>query len=394
MAKKGNNEGSVYKDKQGKWRGAVTLYTADGKPKRKYFYGKTKREVTEKVNQVLNELRTNTYIEPSKVTLYSWLCTWLDTYCRNNVRPTTLINYETYIHRHIQSTIGNVKLCDLNVLILQQFYNDRLRNGNLKSTGSSLSAKTLRNMHNMIHKALNQAVFLEMIPKNPADYVTIPKIVKQERKFFTVEEQQELQKHLPSERIGMAVMLDLYTGMRMGELLGLPWRNVHIDPNGSSYIRVTQTLNRIKSDDPNSPTRTYLAICQPKTANAVRTIPLLPNVAEALENYRAQQTAFLKDNQLPPTEYVFTSTTGSWIDPRDFQRDFKQLLKRHHIREINVHGIRHTFATRALESGMSIKTLSKILGHADSGFTMDTYAHVTEDLMNNEMTNLQGFLNV
>jgi len=96
MAKKGNNEGSIYKDKTGKWRGAVTLYTADGKPKRKYFYGKTKREVTEKVNKVLNELRTNTYIEPSKVTLYQWLCTWLETYCYDRARQLPSITRPTF----------------------------------------------------------------------------------------------------------------------------------------------------------------------------------------------------------------------------------------------------------------------------------------------------------
>ena len=392
MAKKGNNEGSIYKDKTGKWRGAVTLYTADGKPKRKYFYGKTKREVTEKVNKVLNELRTNTYIEPSKVTLYQWLCTWLETYCYD-LRPTTSINYETYIHRHIQSTIGNVKLCDLNVLILQQFYNDRLRNGNLKSKGKNLSAKTLRNMHNMLHKALEQAVALEMIAKNPADYVTVPKLVKKERKFFTVEEQQQLQERMKGEKLEMAVLLDLYTGMRMGELLGLLWKNVHIDLNGSSYIKVTQTLNRIKKATPvDGESKTYLAIGKPKTANSIRKIPLLPEIAQALYDYRIRQEHYLKEKGLPKSDYVFINQNGGWIEPRDFQRDFKKLLKRHNIREINVHGLRHTFATRALESGMSIKTLSKILGHANSGFTMDTYAHVTDDLMTDEMTNLQGFL--
>lgn len=187
--KRGNNEGSVYKDKQGHWRGVVTLYNADGKPKKKFFYGKTKREVTEKVNQTLNELRTNTYIEPSKTTLYEWLCTWLDTYCRNSIRATTLVNYETYIHRHIQPNIGNIQLRNLSTLALQQFYNDRLKNGNLTKAGG-LSPKTLRNMHNMLHKALDQAVALEMIAKNPSDYVVLPKRTKQERKFFTVEEQQ------------------------------------------------------------------------------------------------------------------------------------------------------------------------------------------------------------
>lgn len=146
MAKKGNNEGSIYKDKQGRWRGVVSLPTADNKVKKKYFYGKTKKEVSEKVNIVLSQLRTNTYIEPCKITLYSWLCTWLETYCKNEVRFTTYINYET-------------------------------------------------------------AVFLDMIPKNPVDYVVIPKNTKKEMRYFTVEEQQQLQSALVGERLVFSVPL-------------------------------------------------------------------------------------------------------------------------------------------------------------------------------------------
>ena len=102
MAKKGNNEGSIYKDKQGRWRGQVTLPSADGKIKKKYFYGKTKKEVTEKVNELLNQIRTNTYIEPCKMTLYEWLCTWLETYNRD-IQMTTKINYDTYIHANFHA---------------------------------------------------------------------------------------------------------------------------------------------------------------------------------------------------------------------------------------------------------------------------------------------------
>lgn len=119
---------------------------------------------------------------------------------------------------------------------------------------------------------------------------------------------------------------------------------------------------------------------------------MLPEIAERLRQYKEQQALYNSMNGIQPNGYVFTNRAGNWIDPRDFQRDFKLTLKRCGIREINVHGIRHTFATRSLESGMSAKALSKILGHANVGFTLDTYAHVTEELMTDEMANLQGFL--
>lgn len=130
MTKKANNEGSIYKDKQGRWRGQVTLPSADGKVKKKYFYGKTKKEVIDKVNELLNQLRTNTYIEPCKMTLYEWLCTWLDTF-NSDIRMTTKVNYETYVNKHIKNSIGGYKLCELNTPIIQQFYMDKSKNGRL-----------------------------------------------------------------------------------------------------------------------------------------------------------------------------------------------------------------------------------------------------------------------
>ena len=135
-----------------------------------------------------------------------------------------------------------------------------------------------------------------------------------------------------------------------------------------------------------------LTLNEPKTSNSVRTIPLLPEIAEKLYNHKTEQEKFSKEHSLPITGFVFTSANGNMIDPRDFQRDFKKLLKKHGIREINVHGLRHTFATRALESGMSVKTLSKILGHSNVGFTLDTYAHVTENLKVEAISEMQHFL--
>ncbi|MBE6861160.1 MAG: site-specific integrase [Ruminococcus sp.] len=391
MAKNGNNEGSVYKDKKGRWRGVVTLPTVDKKVKKKYFYGKTRKEVSDKVNNVLNQLRNNTYYEPCKTTLFDWLNIWLETYSKQEVRPTTYINYETYIHRHIKDTIGGFKLCDISTLIIQQFYNDKLKNGKLIGTGG-LSPKTIRNLHNMLHKALNQAVYLDMIQKNPADFVVIPKAPKKEMLYFTVEEQKKLQEALKGERLGMAILLDLYTGMREGELLGLTWQNVFIDLNGQSYIKVTQTINRLSCPRIIRDNKTAITVNEPKTPHSKRIIPLLPDIAKKLDEYRVEQQKYFKENGFPPSDFVFTSTKGTVIDPRNFQSYFKHLLIRNGIRVINLHGLRHTFATRALESGMSPKTLSKILGHANVGFTLDTYAHVTDDLKANAISQMQTFL--
>lgn len=390
MTKKANSEGSIYKDKQGHWRGVVTLYCVEGVPKRKYFYGKTKREVTEKVNKALSAIQNNSYSEPCKVTLYEWLCEWLDIYCKE-LRMTTFVNYETYIHKHIKNTIGGYRLCDLTTVVIQQFYNDKSKNGRLNGSGG-LSPKTLRNLHNMLHKAMAQAVNLNMIQKNPTDFVVLPKRQKVEMRYFSVEEQKRLQEAIKGERLEMPILLDLYTGMRQGELLGLKWENVHIDLNSQSYIRIVQTVYRVKNMDKDAESKTKLCINEPKTKHSVRTIPLLPDIARRLADYREEQADYIAKNGFTDIGFVFTSTTGTIIEPRDFQRDSKKILNKNGIREVNVHGLRHTFATRALESGMSVKTLSKILGHSSVGFTLDTYAHVTERLKIEEISGMQGFL--
>lgn len=385
MTKNSNGEGSVYKDKQGRWRGQVSLPSADGKVRRKYFYGTTRKEVADKVADLLNQIKTNTYIEPCKITLYEWLSEWLEVYCKPELRLTTLINYETFVHRHIKDSIGRIRLCELNTAAVQQFYNQKAKDGRLDGHGG-LNPKTLRNLHNMLHKALDQAVNLDMILKNPVNAAVLPKRYKPEMRFFTVEEQQQFQAALKGDKLEMPLLLALYTGVRQGELLGLKWKYVHLDPHGQSYIRIVETISRVKNTDTSSPLKTVLMVNRPKTNHSIRTIPLLPYIAEKLFYYKeVQQMRF-------NSEYVFTSATGTVIDPRDFQRDFKNLLKRNGIRMINIHGLRHTFATRALESGMSPKTLSKILGHSSAAFTLDTYAHVTEQLKVEEMSGLNSFL--
>ena len=244
----------------------------------------------------------------------------------------------------------------------------------------------------MIHKALNQAVYLGMIPKNPSDLTVLPKRKKVEMRYFLPEDQKRLQEVIKGDKLEMAILLDLYTGMRQGELLGLFWENVHLDLNGQSFIKVKQTWNRIKNPDESAPNKTILTINEPKTSHSIRTIPLLPEIAKRLAAYHEQQTAYLRSIGLPPAQFVFTAKNGSPIEPRDFQRDFKNILLKNDLPVVNVHGLRHTFATRSLESGMSVKTLSKILGHASVGFTLDVYAHVSEQLKVEEMNGLQGFL--
>ena len=393
MKKRGNNEGSIFKDKQGRWRGLISIPCVNGQNKRKYIYGKTRKEVSAKMSELLRQIESNTYIEPCKTTLYEYLHMWLNTYVENTVRMSTYISYETYIEKHIKDSIGRFPICSLNTMMIQNWYNEKAKNGKLVGKGG-LNPKTLRNLNNMLHKALNQAVYLDLIAKNPTDFIVLPRGSKVEIRYFTVEEQKKFQEVIKGHRLELPLLVALFTGVRQGELLGLPWRNVHINENGQSYIRISQALMRIKKPMKmkTMDSSTVLTITEPKTAHSIRNIPLLPEIAERLKEHRIQQEAYSKRHNYPPSDLVFTSVTGTPIDPRDLQRSFKLILRNNGMREINVHGLRHTFATRALENGMNVKTLSMILGHANSAFTMDVYCHPSDDLKFAEMGLLENLL--
>ncbi len=435
MSRRGEN---IYKRKDGRWEGRfLDSYDQFGNAKYHSVYAKSYTEVKKKLG--FHKKRNISTASYKSLKLAKYCADWLEavkfkhkesTYskyrnmCKNHIMPelggydASLISgkqIENFLSMKLNEenlspkTVNDI-LCVLKLIFssesvavkaaiearfatvaIQQFYQEKAKNGRLDRPGG-LSAKTLRNMHNMLHKALNQAVYLDMISKNPADFVVLPKKKKAEMRYFTVEEQQKLQEVIKGNRLEMPILLDLYTGVRQGELFGLIWRNVHIDLNGNSYIRITQTLNRIRNPDKNADSKTILAINEPKTKHSVRNIPLLPNIAEKLNNYRKSQSEYLKSNGYPESDFVFTSTTGTPIEPRCFQRDFKKILVKNNIRIVNVHGLRHTFATRALESGRSVKTLSSILGHSSTAFTMDVYGHVTEDLKIDEITKMNGFL--
>ena len=305
-----------------------------------------------------------------------------------DIRPTTLVNYETYIHKHIQNTIGKLMLKDLTPQRLQAFINEKSASGKLDGSGG-LSPKTVRNMYNMLHKCLDMAVRLEMLPRNPSDNVVLPKRQKLEMRYFSVEEQQQLQEVIRGHRLEMPILLDLFTGLRQGELLGLTWDAVHLN---EGFLEVKQSVIRIQNPDRDGESKTALCVCPPKTPNSIRKVPLLPDIADKLRTYRAKQQSYLKSHNLPASEFVFTSTTGTLIDPRDFQRDFRKILQQNYIRIVNVHGLRHSFACRSLEAGMNIKTLSAILGHYSTAFTMDTYCHSSDELKSSEIENLREFL--
>ncbi|NLX92159.1 MAG: site-specific integrase [Firmicutes bacterium] len=388
MAKRrGNGEGSITKRKSdGRWQGYVTVgYDVEtGKPKKKYFYGKTRKEVQELVNEALGKVQAGTYREPSKLTMAEWLTTWLNDYMRPSLRPTTWENYEIQVRRHILPALGHLRLSQLQTSNLQKLYNDKLSNGGrLDGKEGGLSPRTVRYIHTLIHAALEQAKKEGMITINVADAVKLPHDPKKEIQCLDTEGVKRFlaaareTKHFP------AYFLALNTGLRRGELLGLRWKDVDLK---AGSITVNQGLVRTKQG---------LVLQEPKTKLSNRTIGISPQVVSVLKEHKKRQneerlaagTAYNTKNHL-----VFCNELGEPLCPRGFTRHFERVLKRAGLEgKVTFHGLRHTFATLSLQEGAAARTVQEALGHHKAAFTLDVYSSVTAK-MKKEATDRIGSL--
>ena len=371
MAKRrGDGEGSITKRKDGRWQGSVlTGYNPEtGKPVRKYFYGRTRKEVQEKINEVAPKVVAGTYREPTKMTVAEWFTTWLNDYMKLSLRPTTWESHKYQVDGHIIPALGHLRLAQLQTAHIQRLYNDKLQGGRLDGKPGGLSPKSVRYIHTVIHSCLEQARKESMITINPAGAVRLPKLEKPEIKYLGTAEAAIFLAMARESKHFAAFYLALSTGMRRGELLALRWKDIDFE---AEQLTVNQGLVRISGKG--------LVFQEPKTALSNRVISLAPAVAQVLKEHREQQT----DGRImagaaynSELDLVFSNELGEPICPRAFTRVFERLVKKAGL-NVTFHGLRHTFATLALQEGVDVKTIQETLGHHSAAFTMDVYSNVT-----------------
>lgn len=393
MAKRGQGEGTISKRPDGTWWARISVgYDAQGKRKRKAFYGKTRKEVQEKLTAALNEVNTGTYIEPSKMTVSEWMDTWLREYNKNVVKPGTF--YRTYkvVQKHIIPKLGKYKLKELRKDMVQKFVNDLVADGYKPGTVVLIFGK--------LRCALSQAYESELISKNPALYIKLPVIEKEEKKVLTPEQQKEFIKKA-TERddvYGSFFILLLATGLRISEALALTWGDIDFKQN-LLYVNKTKALIKDVYNR-NSVTFGYTS---PKTRTSNRAIPLLPSIASILKSLQREQGEskhVLNDkyiNVFEKNNLVFCTYKGTSLEAARVGRQLKILLRESGIPEemkITPHSLRHTFATRGMEKGVDMKVMQQFLGHAKINMTADLYTHVLDEMKNESMMKLQNTINL
>lgn len=395
MAKKANNEGSIRRRSNGTWEGRYSDgVNAEGKQIQRSVYGKTKKEVADKLHAIFFQKQQGIYVTPTKVLVKDWLVEWLHNYAHITVRPSTYISYEGYIYNHIIPIIGDLPIQKLTPPIVQNFYNDRFLNGRTDGKGG-LSSKTLRNMHNMFHQAMEQAKINGLIMQNPTDNAIIPKSQKKEMRVLSIDEQLRLLSVTHLHRLGFAIKFDLATGLRIGELCALKWSDLNYQ---KKTVKISRTLQRIKTNQmereelDGSENMTMVVEGDVKTSSGFREIPIPDKIwMELLQHQQRQQQEYLSLGvPILADGYVFAMPFGTCVEPSTMRDALNYLLDVAEIDHANFHSLRHTFATRAIEAGMPVKTLSDILGHSQVQITMDLYCHSSIDHMRDSMNALMG----
>ncbi len=342
-----------------------------GVPKRSYVYGKTRKEVQEKLNKLLNEVRIGKYTDPAKMTVEEWFTIWINDYMVNYLRPTTWDSYNTQIEKHIIPTIGHIKLDKLRTFHLQKLYNDKLHGGRADGKKGGLAPKTVRYIHTVAHSALEQAVKERILEYNPAEAAIPPRKQRKEMKVFDTKQIKIFLKYAKETKYYAAYLLVLATGLRRGELLALRWEK-DIDLK-KRRLRVSRSLVR---------TNKGLIFQEPKTQLSRRVIDIPDSVIEELELHKLRQDRIksLLGKAYSDHELVFCAEDGNPLQPRTLTRHFEKIIKQAGLPKIRFHDLRHTFVTSAIKVGIPLRSLQEIVGHYDPAYTMSAYSHVTKEM--------------
>ncbi len=348
--KRGHGEGSIYQRDDGRWCGQAVVGG-----KRRYVYGKTRRDVQAALRKLLVEGEQGLLPAPGRVTLRAYLERWLEDVVKTGVRRRTYDSYRDLTRLYVLPKLGDVKLGKLQPAHLQQLYGDLLRKG--------LAPKTVKNVHSVLHRGLAQAVQWGLVPRNVAEIARAPKVERPEIAVLGPEEVGRLLDAAEGTRWEALLTVAIATGMRQGELLGLKWADLDLD---AGLLHVRRQLGRDKS------------FAAPKTGHGRRRVDLPALAIRALRHQRARQD---EERRLLGSEYeeedlVFCSHRGRPLGWRNVSRAFKALLRQAGVADVPFHALRHTAASLLFLRNVHPKVVQERLGHSQISITLDIYGHL------------------
>lgn len=370
MARRGDN---IHKRKDGRWEGRYPKgRRADGSLLYGSVYGKTYRDVKNKLSEIAHDSLQQQLPKSSERTLGDVLELWMEN-SGVRLKGGTVHKYRSLIDTHILPELGGVRLSEISSTVVNNFLAQKLENGRLDQMGG-LSASYVRSMMLIVNAAIRFATAEQLCPplKTP---ILKPMCQRPDISVLSLEEQRRLESHLccrlnPTKA---GVFITLHTGLRIGEICALSWDDVDFQKR---VLKIRHTVARVRSVDGDQKA-TRLIIDSPKTPSSARDIPISTVLLPVLEEVRRQS----------PSAYVI-SDTAEFISPRTYDYRYHKLLTESGVSAVNYHALRHTFATRCIEAGVDVKSLSEILGHSSVGITLNTYVHSSLELKRSQLEKL------
>ena len=368
----------IRKRSDGRWEGRYTLGfdPNTGKQRQISIYGKTQKEIRQKLTRIASEIDEGTYIEPNSIILEDWLRTWLRDYI-GNVKPATVKSYTDHVELNIIPYLGKNQLGKLSPAMIQTLYNTLQREKNL-------SPKTIKNVHGVLHRALDQALKLGYIRRNPLDGVTLPRIERAQVKAMEDDDLIRFLNAIKGNPYEYVFFVTVFTGLRQGEVLGLTWDCVNFDQHtlfinkqhGKAKGTKEYVFSSLKNDKP-------------------RMIMAADGVMEVFKKQKARQQQWAESaggSWNNADNLVFTTEVGRYLSNQTVYLSFKKIVKSLGMEKVRFHDLRHTFAVNSLKAGDDIKTVQENLGHHTAAFTLDVYAHVTSGMKRDSAKRMESFL--
>jgi len=391
--KRDNGEGCLRKRKNGTWEAIVTVSVdpVTHKQKFKSLYAKTRKEAKAKMEAFLeaqndSELAGEARKEHKKkkygsesapeqapadddLSLSDWLELWQKSYLAD-VKRSTKATYSSAIDNHINPVLGGYPLSKLKAPVIQNFYNQLHEE-------KGLSPKYIKNIHGVLHSALDKAVEVEYAAKNYSSACSIPKVQEPEITPLNKEEQERLFGALKGEEFEDLILVDLFTGLRCGELIGLTWDCVDFE---KGIIHVKKQLSQPRQKGGGG--KCYWSTLKNGKTRIVQPAPFVMNV---LKHHRAMQASqkLAAGSLWDEGDFsglVFTHPNGYHLSQPTVWKEFQKILKKAGLGHYRVHDLRHTFAVNSIKAGDDIKTLQENMGHYSAAFTLDKYGHVVDEM--------------
>ena len=378
MPRKGEN---IYKRKDGRWEGRyIKERTTTGKIQYGYIYGKTYTEVKKKLMDLISKREESTMLDKevkNKESFHIIALEWLN-FISPKVKESTLVKYQNLLSSYLLPYFRTKSLSYITNDIVEVYCNYLLTDGGKKGTG--LSSKTVTDIISVLRNILKFASKTREGFSSNIISVQIKKSTK-EMKILSRNEQEQLSKylysHLDNRNIG--ILICLFTGIRLGELCALRWEDISLN---EKTIYVHQTMQRIQ-DKSSADKKTKVIVTTPKSSCSIRTIPIPDNLITIIQQIFIQKEG-----------YFLTGSKEKFVEPRTMQNHFKKVLKESSLHYVNYHCLRHTFATRCIEFGFDVKSLSEILGHGSVTITMNRYVHPSMEVKREQMQKLSSLLAV